>query len=137
MEIFMEHINIYIIYIMYRFILTILVGVISGTMGGAFGLGPILMLPGILLFGVISDYKTAVGTVILSMLPPISILAAIEYYKKKQVDINISILLCIAYFFGAYFGSIINGIYNTKTLEYVSSFLFLLISIYFFYRAIK
>jgi len=123
---------------MYRFILTILVGLVSGTIGGAIGLGgSSLMLPGILLLGVIPDYKTAVGTVILSMLAPISLLAAIEYYKRKQIDIPISILLCLAYFIGSYFGSVINGTYTAKTLEYLSAFLFLLISIYFFYRASK
>ena len=121
----------------YRFILTILVGLLSGTISGAFGLGGLFMVPGLLLFGIIPDYKTAVGTVILSMVLPISLLAAIEYYKKKQIDITISMLLCISFFFGAYIGSIINGNYNVKTLEYFASFLFLLISIYFFYRASK
>jgi uncharacterized membrane protein YfcA len=122
---------------MYRFILTILVGLVSGTIGGAFGLGGLFMVPGILLFNIVPDYKTAVGTVILSMVPPISLLAAIEYYKREQIDITISMLLCISFFFGAYIGSVINGNYNVKRLEYVASFLFLLISIYFFYRASK
>lgn len=122
---------------MYRFILTILLGLLSGTASGAFGLAGVFMVPGLLLFGIIPDYKTAVGTVILSMVPPISLLAAIEYYKRKQIDITISILLCISFFVGAYIGSIINGNYNVKRLEYVASFLFLLISIYFFYRGSK
>ena len=122
---------------MYRFILTILVGLVSGIIGGAFGLGGLFMLPGVLLFGIVPDYKTAVGTVILSMVPPISLLAAIEYYKRKQIDIHISMFLCISFFIGAYIGSIINGNYNVKKLEYAMSFLFLLISIYFFYRASK
>lgn len=120
---------------MFRFILTILVGLVSGTMTGALGLGVLFMLPGIILLDIVPDYKTAVGTIILAMVPPVSLLAAIEYYKRKQIDITISIFLCISFFVGAYIGSIINGNYNAKKLEYATSFLFLLISIYFFYRA--
>ena len=119
-----------------RTILTLMLGLLSGIFGGAFGLGgTFVMLPGLLLLGIISDYKTAVGTILLSLLPPISILAAIEYYKRKKVDTYIGIILCITYFFGAYFGSLINNMYSIKTLEYVTSFSFLMISAMFFYMA--
>ena len=119
-----------------RTILTLMLGLLSGIFGGAFGLGgTFVMLHGLLLLGIISDYKTAVGTVLLSLLPPISILAVIEYYKRKKVDTYIGIVLCITYFFGAYFGSLINHMYSIKTLEYVTSFSFLMISAMFFYMA--
>ena len=119
-----------------RTILTLMLGLLSGIFGGAFGLGgTFVMLPGLLLLGIIQDYKTAVGTVLLSLLPPISILAVIEYYKRKKVDTYIGIILCITYFFGAYFGSLINNMYSIKTLEYVTSFSFLMISAMFFYMA--
>ena len=119
-----------------RTILTLMLGLLSGIFGGAFGLGgTFVMLPGLLLLGIIADYKTAVGTVLLSLLPPISILAVIEYYKRKKVDTYIGIILCITYFFGAYFGSLINNMYSIKTLEYVTSFSFLMISAMFFYMA--
>ena len=109
---------------------------LSGIFGGTFGLGgTFIMLPGLLLLGIISDYKTAVGTVLLSLLPPISILAVIEYYKRKKVDTYIGIALCITYFFGAYFGSFINDMYSNKVLEYFTAFSFLIISAMFFYMA--
>ena len=119
-----------------RTILTLMLGLLSGIFGGAFGLGgTFVMLPGLLLLGIIADYKTAVGTVLLSLLPPISILAVIEYYKRKKVDTYIGIILCITYFFGAYFGSLINNMYSIKTLEYFTAFSFLMISAMFFYMA--
>ena len=120
----------------HRTILTVLLGLLSGVLGGALGLGgSVVMLPGVLLLGIISDYKTAVGTMILSLLPPISLLAVIEYYKKNRVDTYISIILCITYFFGAYFGSFINEMYSIKFLEYCTAFSFLIVSVVFFYMA--
>jgi uncharacterized membrane protein YfcA len=119
-----------------RTIITVLLGLLSGVFGGAFGLGgTFVMLPGLLLLGIISDYKTAVGTVLLSLLPPISILAVIEYYKRKKVDTYIGLILCITYFFGAYVGSFINDMYSNKVLEYFTAVSFLLLSAVFFYMA--
>lgn len=121
-----------------RIILTVLLGLLSGVFGGAFGLGgTFVMLPGLLLLGIISDYKTAVGTALLSLLPPISILAVMEYYKRKKVDTYIGIILCITYFVGAYLGSFINDMYSIKFLEYFTAFSFLILSAIFFYMAYK
>ena len=120
----------------YRTLLTILVGALSGVIGGAFGIGgSFIILPAIMLLGIIPDYKMAVGTVLLAMLPPISLFAFVEYHKNKKVDITAGIILCIAYFFGSYYGAVINNMYSVKVLEYCTGFSFLLISIYFFYIA--
>jgi len=51
-----------------RYIIAAILGCITGILGGAFGLGgSSLMVPGILLTGIIQDYKTAVGTVLRSI----------------------------------------------------------------------
>jgi uncharacterized membrane protein YfcA len=120
----------------YKTLLTILVGALSGVIGGAFGIGgSFIILPAIMLLGIIPDYKMAVGTVLLAMLPPISLFAFMEYHKNKKVDITAGIILCVAYFFGSYYGAVINNMYSVKVLEYCTGFSFLLISIYFFYIA--
>ena len=120
----------------YRTLLTILVGALSGVIGGAFGIGgSFIILPAIMLLGIIPDYKMAVGTVLLAMLPPISLFAFVEYHKNKKVDMTAGLILCIAYFFGSYYGAVINNMYSVKVLEYCTGFSFLLISIYFFYIA--
>lgn len=119
-----------------RTILTVILGLLSGVFGGALGLGgSIFMLPGLLLLGIISDYKTAVGTILFSLLPPISLLAVIEFYKNKRVDMYIGIILCITYVLGAYYGSLINHMYSIKFLQYCTAFSFLIISAIFFYMA--
>jgi uncharacterized membrane protein YfcA len=119
-----------------RIILTIILGSLSGILGGAFGLGgSFIMLPGLIMLGITPDFQTAAGTMLFSLLPPVSLLAVIEYYKRKKVDINVGIILCITYFIFAYYGSIINKMYSDKTLKFYSGIIFLMISIYFFWES--
>jgi uncharacterized membrane protein YfcA len=121
-----------------RLVYSIIVGTISGILGGAFGLGgSFIMLPGIILLNIVPNYNTAVGTILFSLLPPVSLLAVIEYAKRKEVDYVVGTILFITYFLAAYIGAYINKIYDTKTLEYGCAFTFLIITIYFFYRAYK
>lgn len=117
-------------------IYSILIGTLSGILGGAFGLGgSFIMLPGLILLNVTKDFNTAVGTILFSLLPPVSLLAVIEYYKRGQVDIKIGTILFVTYFFAAYIGSLINKMYDQKTLEYACATVFLMITIYFYYHA--
>jgi len=119
-----------------RLVYTIIVGILSGILGGAFGLGgSFIMLPGVILLNILPNFNTAVGTILFSLLPPVSLLAVIEYAKRKEVDYVVGTLLFVTYFLAAYIGAYINKIYDTKTLEYGCAFTFLLITIFFFYRA--
>ena len=115
-----------------RLLLTAIIGGIAGIIGGGLGIGgTFIILPGLLLLNIIPDYKVAVGTVILSMLPPISILAAIDYYKRKQLDFLIAGILCISYVLAAKYGAFLNKEYSNKTLKYITALLFFIFSLYF------
>ena len=117
-------------------ILSIIIGTIGGITGGALGLGgSSIMLPLIVLSKIIPDYKTLVGTLLFSILPPISILAVIEYSKRKQINYLVGTLIFIFYTIGAYFGSLINVKYSNKTLIYTASFVLFLTSISLLYIA--
>jgi uncharacterized membrane protein YfcA len=119
-----------------RILLTFLLGSVSGILGGAFGLGiSVIVLPGLLLLGIIPDYKTAVGTTLLSLLLPTTLFAVREFYKRKQVDTQIGMLLFFTYLIFAYFGSFINKYFSDKTLKYCNGFIFLIIAFYFFHSA--
>lgn len=115
-----------------RLLLTAIIGSIAGIIGGGLGIGgTFIILPGLLLLNIIPDYKVAVGTVILSMLPPISILAAIDYYKRKQLDFLIAGILCISYVLAAKYGASLNKEYSNKTLKYITALIFFIFSLYF------
>lgn len=115
---------------------SILIGTLSGLLGGAFGLGgSFIMLPGLIMLKVTKDFNTAVGTILFSLLPPVSLLAVIEYYKRGQVDVKIGTILFVTYFLAAYIGAKINKMYDQKTLEYACATVFLMITLYFYYHA--
>jgi uncharacterized protein len=119
-----------------RLVYTVIIGIISGLLGGAFGLGgSFIMLPGLILMNIVPNFQTAVGTVLFSLLPPVSLLAVYEYSKKKQIDYVVATLLFIAYFIAAYYGEKFAEKYSEKALKYGCAISFLVITIYFFYDA--
>jgi len=121
---------------MNKTILTILLGICAGLVGGSLGQsGAEFMLPGVLILGIVPDFKTAVGTVLLSIIFPISLMAVIEYYKRKQVIVVTSLTLTVCYFVAAYFGAHFTKDISNTFLEYACGFYFLIISSFFFWNA--
>jgi uncharacterized membrane protein YfcA len=115
---------------------TILLGSVAGIFGGALGQsGAEVMLPGLLVFGLVPNFKTAAGTVLLAIVPPISILAVLEYYKRGQVQVWTSVLLFISYFLLAFVGAYLTKNLSNKELELITGFYFLLISAFFFWNS--
>ena len=117
-------------------LLTIWLGAFAGLSGGALGQsGAEVMLPGLLLLNIVPDFKTAAGTVLLAIIPPISLLAVLEYYKRGNVDVFTSVILFVTYFFVAFVGAYLTKEISNKTLEYITAFYFLVISLFFFWNA--
>jgi uncharacterized membrane protein YfcA len=117
-------------------ILTIILGIVAGILGGAFGQsGSEVMLPGLLILGIVPDFKTAAGTTLLTILPPLSLLAIMEYYKRKQVDVMVALTLMISYFFAAYVGSYIIKDVSETHMEYATAIYFFLIGFFFLWNA--
>jgi uncharacterized membrane protein YfcA len=85
-----------------RILLSFLVGVIGGSMAVYTGVGVSLMVPLVLFFDIIKDYKTAVGTMFLAVFAPISSIPAYNFYKSGNLDIEVGILIALGYFVGSY-----------------------------------
>ena len=119
-----------------RIISTVLIGILSGVIGGALGQSAtFIMIPGLLLFGVIKDFKVVVGTVLCALLPPISIGAATQYYKKNNVDISIAIVLAITYFISATYAAKLNTKFSPRILMNATAVLLAVSTLYFLYMA--
>jgi uncharacterized membrane protein YfcA len=88
-----------------RILLSFLVGVIGGSMAVYTGVGVSLMVPLVLFFDIIKDYKTAVGTMFLAVFAPISSIPAYNFYKSGNLDIEVGILIGLGYFVGSYITS--------------------------------
>jgi len=64
-------------------ILPIMIGLFSGFISGVSGMGStILLLTLVYYFNVIDDYSTIKGTILYTLLFPITILSVYNYYKK-------------------------------------------------------
>jgi uncharacterized membrane protein YfcA len=116
-------------------ILSGVIGSLAGLFGGALGQsGAEFMLPALLILGIVPNFKTAVGTVLIAILPPISILAAIQYYRRGQTRIHISAVLLVCYFFLAYVGARMTKSISNKNLQYATGIYYLIISSFFFWN---
>jgi len=66
--------------------------------------GGVLIVPALVFLFAINQ-KMAQGTSLAMLLPPIGLLAVINYHKQGFVDYKIAAILCITFVAGSYFGS--------------------------------
>ncbi|MGV6860437.1 MAG: sulfite exporter TauE/SafE family protein [Putridiphycobacter sp.] len=86
-------------------ILLVLIGIFAGAMSGFIGIGGgVVMVPALVYIMGLSQHE-AQGTSLILMLPPIGILAVMNYYKAGELNINYGIIIAIAFVIGGYFGS--------------------------------
>jgi uncharacterized membrane protein YfcA len=88
-----------------QMLIVVVVGLLAGTFSGFLGLGGgIIMVPAlILLFGM--TQHQAQGTVLATMIPPIGLLAALKYYYAGNVNLRVSLFLCLGFFVGGLLGA--------------------------------
>ncbi len=81
-----------------------LLGLAAGTLSGLLGIGgAVLIIPALVfIFGF--SQVTAQGTTLLLMIPPIGLLAALQYWKAGHVDILAGTVIALFFFFGGFFG---------------------------------
>ena len=121
-----------------RTTISIIVGSISGLLGGLFGIaGTMLMLPLAVLFNLFANYKTAIGTVLFSVLPPVSYLSIFEYKRLNLVDYKIGLILFISYFLASYLGSNMSAQFNEVKLKTIAAFIVFFLASYMLYSAYR
>lgn len=80
-------------------------GFVTGVVSGLFGIGGALILIPILVYIFHFSQQQAQGTSVMVLLPPIGLLAALQYYRAGFVDVRVAIFVAIGLFFGAWFGA--------------------------------
>jgi len=123
-----------------QIILTLLIGIITGIIGGATGVsGAFLIVPAFYILGVIPEYSKNIGTTLFSLVFPISIFAVLEYAKNDDVNYTLGLVLAVSYMLFSYLGALIN-IYLKREkklyiLQYFSAFILIICGLYFGYGA--
>ena len=108
---------------------TIAIGLFVGFLSGLLGIGgAIIMIPAMILL-LHFDQHMAQGTALATMIPPIGILAAFEYYKSGYVNIPTALIIAAGFIIGAFFGAKIAVQIDANILKKVFGFFLLAISI--------
>ena len=83
----------------------IVLGITAGILGGMFGIGggTILIPALVFLFGL--TQHQAQGTTLAIMVPPIGLLAALRYYYRGNVKLEIAGFVCLGFFIGGLVGA--------------------------------
>ncbi len=110
-------------------LILIAIGLIAGIFSGIVGLGGgIIIIPGLIyLLGL--TQKEAQGTSLALMLPPIGLLAAINYYKAGAIHLKYAIIIAIAFLIGGYLGSQIALSLSDQTLRKIFAIALLVLGI--------
>ena len=121
---------------MFRYLILSIIGACAGTIRAITGTsGSSVILPGLLMSGIVPDYKTALGTTLLSMLPPISIAAFYSYWKAGKYQLDSAVIIIIFYVLVSFFV----GMWVVKKISDKSLYLFsvvysFLLAFYFLYK---
>ena len=86
-------------------LILIVIGLLAGMLSGSVGIGGgLLMIPMLIFFLGLSQHA-AQGTSLAVMLPPIGILAAMNYYKAGFVEWKFALIIATTFIIGGYFGA--------------------------------
>ena len=83
----------------------LLIGVVAGIASGFVGIGGGLIIVPALIYLTGVDQHVAQGTSLAMMLPPIGILAALNYHSEQSVEWTYAACLAITFVVGAWLGS--------------------------------
>lgn len=107
-------------------ILLMCIGLTAGVLSGLIGIGGgIIMVPLLLLMGF--TQTQAQGTSLAALLPPVTLLAVINYHKAGFVDWRFAIIISLVFVVGGYFGSKLAIHIDQKVLKRVFAVTLLLI----------
>lgn len=90
---------------MTEILIILVIGIIAGVFSGFIGIGGgLVIVPALVYFFGMTQHQ-AQGTSLAMMLPPIGILAVLNYSKQGMVDWKIAAILCITFLAGSFLGS--------------------------------
>ncbi len=97
-------------------IILLLIGLAAGILSGLVGVGGgIIIVPALVYFLGISQHA-AQGTSLALMLPPIGILAAMNYYRSGMLNVKYALVIALAFVIGGYIGSKVSITYINEAM---------------------
>lgn len=107
----------------------IALGLTAGIAGGFFGIGGAIVMVPVLVYLFGFSQATAQGTTLAAMIPPIGLLAALQYYYRGQVNIKVALFICLGFFVGGLIGAVLVGKVSEPVLKKSFGILMLIASL--------
>jgi len=106
----------------------ICIGLLAGFLSGILGIGGgVVMVPLLLLVGF--TQHQAQGTSLAVMLPPVTLLAVLQYSKAGHVDWKMALVISATFVIGGLFGSKLAIVINEQLLKRIFGVLMLCIAL--------
>lgn len=110
-------------------LLYILIGVAAGILSGFIGIaGGVVVIPALIYLAGFSQLN-AQGTSLAILLPPVGLLAFLEYYKNGHVNVKAALIICIMLFLGAFVGAKIAQSVSPAVLRKSFAIILLMVSL--------
>ncbi len=107
--------------------LLLCVGLLAGMLSGMIGVGGgIIIVPLLVLFGF--TQHQAQGTSLAALLPPVTLLAVINYNKAGHINWKYALIISLIFIVGGYLGSKIAIAIDQKLLKKIFGVILLLIA---------
>jgi len=117
----------------YTLLILFIVGLFAGAFGGILGIsGAIIIVPCLVFFVGLSQHE-AIGTSLAFALPPIGLLAMMNYYKAGQVNFTYALILAVAFIIGSFFTSKLATNIPESTIRKIFSVFLLMVAIKMFF----
>ncbi|MFA3782685.1 sulfite exporter TauE/SafE family protein [Melioribacteraceae bacterium 4301-Me] len=117
-----------------QLLILLLTGLLSGVLSGFVGVGGGIVVIPMLIFFLGYSQQLAQGTTLAMLLPPIGLLATINYYKAGYVDLKAAMLMVITFVIGSYFSSKVAVQIPTDLLRKIFAIFLFLVAIYLFIK---
>ncbi len=109
--------------------LLLIIGLTAGILSGIIGIGGGIIIIPALVFLLHFSQKSAQGTTLALMVPPIGLLAAWSYYKEGFVDIRAAVIICLGFIIGSFFGAKISIELPQEVLKKIFSLILIFVAI--------
>lgn len=108
-------------------LMLIAIGISAGILSGLIGIGGgIVMVPLLLLLGF--SQQQAQGTSLAALLPPVTLLAVINYHKEGYIDWRYALTISLFFVIGGFIGSKIAVNLDQKILKKVFGVILLIVA---------
>ena len=124
---------------MNQYIIEAILGLISGVFLGITGILPVGLIVIILDYLNIGDYRSNLGAILFINLFPYTIGSVYEFYKTKNINYKLGLILLFSIIIGSYIGSksVVGAGFklSIKQIKYISAFIGLTMFFLFFTSA--